>query len=83
LILPRVLFPCENQGVREVELVQADEDMCIAAAESQVDIQGGNMKCLTGTDLTGYDYVSIDKDGFVPISVKQAIGATRLAHDLV
>jgi hypothetical protein len=23
------------------------------------------------------------KDGFVPISVKPAIGATRLAHDLV
>jgi hypothetical protein len=43
----------------------------------------GNMKCLTGKDLTGYDYVSINKDGFVPISVKQAIGATRLAHDLV
>jgi hypothetical protein len=33
--------------------------------------------------LTGYDYVSIDKDGFVPTSVKLAIGATRLAHDLV
>jgi hypothetical protein len=41
------------------------------------------MKCLTGMDLTGYDYVSISKDGFVPISVKPAIGVTRLAHDLV
>jgi hypothetical protein len=41
------------------------------------------MKCLTGTDLMGYDYVSIDKDGFVSISVKPVIGATRLAHDLV
>jgi hypothetical protein len=51
--------------------------------ESQVDIQGGKMKCLTGRDLTGYDYVSIGKDRFIPISVKPAIGATRLAHDLV
>jgi hypothetical protein len=40
------------------------------------------MKCLTGMDLMGYDYVSIDKDGFVPKSVKLVIGATRLAHDL-
>jgi hypothetical protein len=30
----------------------------------------------------GYDYISIDKDGFVPISVKPMISATRLAHDL-
>jgi hypothetical protein len=32
--------------------------------------------------LMGYNYVSVGKDGFVPISVKPAIGATRLAHDL-
>jgi hypothetical protein len=30
----------------------------------------------------GYDYISVSKDGFLPISVKPAIGATRLAHDL-
>jgi hypothetical protein len=66
-----------------VEVVQADEDVCSAVAESQFDIQEGNMKCLTGMDLTGYDYVSIGKDEFVPTSVKLAISATRLAHDLV
>jgi hypothetical protein len=67
----------------EVEMVQADEDVCIAMTESQVDIQGGKMKCLTSRDLSGYDYVSIGKDGFVPISVKSMIGVTRLAHDLI
>jgi hypothetical protein len=41
------------------------------------------MKCLTSTDLMGYDYVSIGKDGFVPISVKPVIGVTQLVHDLV
>jgi hypothetical protein len=41
------------------------------------------MKCLTSRDLTGYDYISISKDEFVLISVKLAIGVTRLAHDLV
>jgi hypothetical protein len=41
------------------------------------------MKCLTSRDLMGYNYVSIGKDGFVPISVKPAIGTTRLDHDLI
>jgi hypothetical protein len=78
------LHQCVIQWVSdEVEVVQADEDVCIAMTESQVNIQGGKMKCLTNRDLTGYDYVSINKDGFVPISVKLVIGATWLAHDLV
>jgi hypothetical protein len=64
-------------------VVQADVAVCIAMTETHVYIQGRKMKCLTGRDLTGYDYVSVGKDGFVPISVKSAIGATRLAHDLV
>jgi hypothetical protein len=64
-------------------VVQADEDVCITVTESQVNIQGGKMKCLTGRDLMDYNYVSVNKDGFVPISVKPVIGATRLAHDLV
>jgi hypothetical protein len=78
------LHQCVIQWIDdEVEVVQADEDVCITIAESQVDIQEENMKCLTGTDLTGYDYVSIGKDGFVLISVKPANGVTRLAHNLV
>jgi hypothetical protein len=78
------LHQCVIQWIDdEVEVVQVDEDVCITVTESQVDIQGGKMKCLTGRDLTSYDYVSVSKDGFVPISVKPAIGATRLAHDLV
>jgi hypothetical protein len=59
-----------------VEVVQPDEDVYITVTESQVNIQGRKMKCLTGRDLTGYDYVSINKDGFVPISVKPIINAT-------
>jgi hypothetical protein len=66
-----------------VEVVQVDEDVCIAVTESQVDIQGGKMKCLTGWDLMGYNSVSIGKDGFVLISVKLAIGGTQLAQDIV
>jgi hypothetical protein len=82
--VPSTLHQCVIQWIsNEVEVVQADEDVCIAVAKSQVDIQEGNMKCSSGINLTGYDYVSIGKDGFVPISVKPVIGATRLAHDLV
>jgi hypothetical protein len=66
----------------EVGVVQADEEVSIAVAESQVDILGGKMECLSGKDLTGFDYISVSWDGFVPIIVKLAIGATRLAHDL-
>jgi hypothetical protein len=47
-------------------VVQADEDVCIARTVSQVDIQGGKMKCLTGRDLSGNVYITIGKDGFVP-----------------
>jgi hypothetical protein len=66
----------------EVEVVQADEEVCINVAESPVDILGGKMECLSGKDLTGYDYISVSKDGFVPISVKLVIAVTRMAHDL-
>jgi hypothetical protein len=45
----------------------------------QVQIQ---MECLSGKDLMGYDYISVSKDGFVLISVKSAIGVTRLTKDL-
>jgi hypothetical protein len=81
--VPSTLHQCVIQWIGdEVEVVQADEEVCVAVAESQVDILAGKMECLFSKDLTGYDYISIGKDGFVPISVKSAIGATQLAHDL-
>jgi hypothetical protein len=62
-------------------MVEADDTLCVPVAESQVDIQGGRIGCLTGHDLTDYDYVSVGtgrdltdynyvsvgRDGFVPI----------------
>jgi hypothetical protein len=65
-----------------VEVIQADDVVCIAMAESQVDILDGKMECLSGKDLMGYDYISIGKVGFVLICVKPVIIVTRLAHDL-
>jgi hypothetical protein len=37
----------------EVEVVQANEKVCVAMAESQVVILGGKMECLSGKDLMG------------------------------
>jgi hypothetical protein len=82
--VPSTLHQCVIQWIGgKVEVIQGNGDMCIAMTKSQVDIQGGEMKCLTSRDLMGYDYVSIDKDRFVPIIVKPAIGSTWLTHDLV
>jgi hypothetical protein len=33
------------------------------------------MECLSSKNMTGYDYISIGKDGFVPINIKLVIGA--------
>jgi hypothetical protein len=41
------------------------------------------MSCLMGCDLTDYDYVSVGKDGFVPISVKPITSMTRLSGDML
>jgi hypothetical protein len=82
--VPSTLHQCVTKWIGdEVEVVQAEEDVCITMTESQVNIQGGKMKRLTDRDLIGYNYVSISKDGFVLISVKPIIATTRLAHDLV
>jgi hypothetical protein len=45
--VPSILNQCVIQWVDDkTEIVQADEDVRIAVIESQVDIQGGKMKCL-------------------------------------
>jgi hypothetical protein len=80
--VPSTLHQCVIQWISdEVEVVQADEEVCVAMAESQVGILRGEMECLSGKDLMRYDNISIVKYGFVLISVKPVIGVTRLAHD--
>jgi hypothetical protein len=51
--------------------------------ESQVDMHGSLMKCLIRRDLTEYDYVSMGKDGFIPISIKPMKSMTRLSNNNV
>jgi hypothetical protein len=52
--VPSTLHQCVIQWVGDkVEVIQADEDMCIAMTESPVDIQGGKMEVLNWQGLDG------------------------------
>jgi hypothetical protein len=37
---------------------------------SQEAVKNGEIACVSGWDLSEYDYVSVSKDGIVPVSVK-------------
>ncbi len=63
----------------EVEVVHADNLSCVALADSLVDWQHPNATCLTGRNLSDFDFLSATKNGFVPISLKP-IGSNRLPH---
>jgi hypothetical protein len=81
--VPSTLHQCVIQWVSDqVEVVEADEGACIAMTKSQVDVQGSLMRCLTRRDLFEDDYVSIGRDGFVPISVKAMRSMTRLNNSV-
>jgi hypothetical protein len=82
--VPSTLHQCMIQWVGDqVEVMEAEDAACVATMDSQVDVQGGQMECLTGRDLTDYDYVSVGKYGFVPISVKPMMSGTQLNNDVV
>jgi hypothetical protein len=57
----------------EVEIVRADDSTCVALPESPSDFQDKEVKCLTGRDLSEFDYVSVGQDGFMPVSIKPMI----------
>jgi hypothetical protein len=54
----------------EVEVIPAEGAVSIAAPEAGDVVKNSETVCLSGWDLSEYDYVSISKDGLVPISVK-------------
>jgi hypothetical protein len=53
----------------EVEIVHADVSACVATADSS-SWTHYNIKCLSGQDISDCDFVSVSKDGFIPISIK-------------
>jgi hypothetical protein len=52
--------------------MQADALAYIALADATVDWQHGGAQCLSGRDLTCYNFLSISKERFVPMSIKPA-----------
>jgi hypothetical protein len=54
----------------EIEVVHVDVSAYIALANAMVDWQHGSAQCLSEKDLTGYDFLSVSKERFVPMSVK-------------
>src|ERR1041385_301133 len=60
----------------EVEVIHDDNSVCVAMAESSLDWQHPNVTCLTGRDLTEFDFLSATKNGFLPVVLKP-IGDNR------
>jgi hypothetical protein len=82
--VPSTVHQCVVQWIGDqVEVVDADEAACVAMAETQVDVLDGSVGCLTRWDLTDYDYVSVSKDGFIPISVKPMASLTQLTNNVL
>jgi hypothetical protein len=53
-------------------VVHVDVSAYIALTDAMVDWQHVSARCFPGRDLIGYDFLSIPKKGFVPVSVKPA-----------
>jgi hypothetical protein len=69
--VPSTLHQLLIQGINdEIEVVHTDASAYIALANATADWQHGNAQCLSRKDLAGYDFLSVSKDGFVPMSVK-------------
>jgi hypothetical protein len=56
----------------EIEVVHADASTYIALADALADWQHRGVQCLSGRDILGYDFLSVSKDGFVPVSIQLA-----------
>jgi hypothetical protein len=54
----------------EIEVVHVDASTYITLADTTADWQHGSAQCLSEKDLTGYVFLSISMEGFVPVSLK-------------
>jgi hypothetical protein len=51
-------------------VVSAEDPACVASPKTRVSSQDDNMVCLSGRDLSEYDYISVSRDGIVPVNMK-------------
>jgi hypothetical protein len=65
--------------IQWIEVVRVDASAYIVVADTMADWQHGSVQCLSKKDLTCYNFLSVSKEGFVPVSVKPASEA-RLSN---
>jgi hypothetical protein len=69
--VPSTLHQCVVQWIGdEVGVIHADDTACVALANAGDSWQDGDVRCLTRRNLAEFNYVSVGRDGFVPINVK-------------
>jgi hypothetical protein len=56
----------------EIEVVQTDASAYIALTDALDDWKHGSVRCLSGRGVSGYNFLSITKDGFVSVSAQLA-----------
>jgi hypothetical protein len=56
----------------EIEVVHTNASASIALVDPTADWQHGSVQYQSRKDLTGYDFLSVTKDGFMPMSVQPA-----------
>jgi hypothetical protein len=54
----------------EVEVVHGDNSACVAVADSHSIGVHDDVKCLSGLDLSDYEFVSCSNNGFIPAIIK-------------
>jgi hypothetical protein len=62
----------------KIEVVHVNVSAYITLVDATTDWQHGSTQCLSEKDLTGYYFLSVSKNAFVPVSVQPAF-RTRLA----
>jgi hypothetical protein len=76
--IPSTLYQFLIQWIDdEIEVVHVDASTYIALADAMADWQHWSTQWLSGKDLTGYNFLSVSRDGFVPMAV-QPTSETRL-----
>jgi hypothetical protein len=78
--MPSTLHQCLVYWIGDdVEVAAADDPVCVATADAMGESEDGCMACLSGKDLSEYNYISVSRDGLVPVNVK-LMNVTRLNH---
>jgi hypothetical protein len=64
--VPSILHQIIIQWINdEVEVVHGDNFACVAVADSHSIGVHDDVKCLSGLDLSNYEFVSCSNDGFI------------------